>query len=195
MTAPIYWKDDNELKRVDLTPTGLRLVEKMAREHKTIRYIASKIGLPFSKLNKMLDRNKGDNAERMAWERGHADFEQHVTDVVRGRALGDAIDLPILDENNEPIVDEVTGEYKTARVKIPGSGKDAAVLLIWFTKQLGWSEKPTGPGIVNDNRIQITLPAPMSTKEYFETLGINAPLNFKKDKSKTAPTYSLPPPE
>lgn len=180
MTAPILVKEEGNF--VSLTPAGLQLVEKMARDDKTLRSIAAKLGLPFRKLDKMLDRAKGDNPERIAWESGHADHEQHVRDVVRAKALGDAVELPMVDERGDPLLDE-NGKFKLARVQIPNNGKDSAVLLIWYTKQLGWSEKPTGP-VVNDNRIQITLPAPMTPEQYFKTLGIDAPLDFRKDKTK-----------
>lgn len=184
-TPVILWKDDGT-GRVALTPRGLALVESMARADKTLRSIAAKLKMPFRKLDKMLDRNKGDNPERMAWELGHADHEQHVRDVVRAKALGDCVELPIVDERGEPILDEETGEFKMARVQIPSSGKDGAVLLIWYTKQLGWSEKPTGV-INNDNRIQLTLAEPTSAEDMFKRLGIEGLLDFRKDKSKELP--------
>lgn len=185
MAAAILWKED-ATGRSALTPAGLKLVETMARSDKTLRSIAAKLKMPFRKLDKMLDRNKGDNAERMAWELGHADHEQHVRDVVRAKALGDCVELPIVDERGEPVIDPETGEFKVARVQIPGSGKDSAVLLIWYTKQLGWSEKASGP-INNDNRIQLTLAEPTTMQDMFKRLGIEGLLDFRKDKSKELP--------
>lgn len=194
MATPVILLKE-EAGRVELTKAGLKLVEKMARDDKTLRSIAAKLGIPFRKLDKMLDRNKGDNPERIAWEHGHADHEQHVRDIVRAKALGDVVELPLRDERGNPVeaLDEhgkPTGETQMVRVQIPSNGKDSAVLLIWYTKQLGWSEKPTGP-IVNENRIQIVLPSPMTTDEYFKTLGIAAPLDFRKDKTEPLPAFDI----
>lgn len=186
MTTPvILWKDD-ATGRAALTKAGLSLVETMARSDKTLRSIAAKLKMPFRKLDKMLDRNKGDNPERMAWELGHADHEQHVRDVVRAKALGDVVELPIVDERGDPIIDPETGDYKVARVQIPSNGKEGAVLLIWYTKQLGWSEKASGP-VNNDNRIQLTLAEPTTMEDMFKRLGIEGLLDFRKDKTKELP--------
>lgn len=183
MTSKLWQEDDG---RTNLTAAGLAMIERMARADQTLRSIASKLGLAFRKLDKMLDREKGDNPERIAWERGHADHEQHVRDIVRAKALGDVVELPIVDERGEPILDPETHQFKTARVQIPSNGKDSAVLLIWYTKQLGWSEKPSGP-IVNDNRIQLTLAEPTTAEEMFKRLGVEGLLDFRRDKTKEIP--------
>lgn len=150
MTKPVLVRADGTLG-----PTALKMVEDMAAEGKTQRSIASALGLSKKKFEKMLDRNKGDNPERLAWEAGHSVIEQTAKDLLWSKAQG--------------------------------NGKDSAIALFFFCKtQLGWTEKPDG-SLVQDNRIQITLPGPLSREDFYKSIGIEAPLDFRKDKSKAHP--------
>lgn len=177
MTKPIFVREDGSCG-----PAALTLIETMAREHKTIGSIAKALGISKRKLRTMFEKAKGENPEHLAYESGHADFEQQVTDIARGAALGVVIDEPVLDANGEQELNE-DGSKKTEKVRV--LSKAQSILLMYFTKtQLGWSEKGSAVS-VQDNRINITLPAPISREEMFKRLGITAPLDFRRIKDVT----------
>lgn len=179
MTKAIIVRNDNTL-----SPAGLKLVEKCSSEGKTQRYIAAELGIPLKTFEKMLERGKGNNPERLAWEAGHARYEQRAADALQSEAFGVLVDLETYDAEGQPILDEA-GEPVRAKVRIPTS-KGHIISLIYLTKaRLGWSEKPHN--LVQDNRIQITLPGAMSGEDFFKGLGIDQPLDFRKDKSKAHP--------
>ena len=160
--------------------SGLALIEESAADNKTQGTIASMLGIPRKKFDAMLNRSKGDNPERLCWERGHARLEQKVADTMLAAAMGDVVDEVVLGADGAPIIDEATGKPKVERVRV--QSKIAATLMIYFSKaRLGWQEKPTG-ALIQDNRIQITLPAPSTKEEMFRRLGIQGPLDFRKEK-------------
>jgi hypothetical protein len=186
MTRPILVRQDGTLG-----PKALEMVETMASEGKTQRSIAAALGIPAKKFEKLLERNKGENEERLAWERGHAAIEQKVADSMLAAGMGTVI------EKEE--ADSETGEKVIVRER--HISKVGGAQLIFYAKaQLGWTEKPTG-ALVNDNRIQITLPGALSMDDYFRGLGIDKPLDFRKDKTKPHPMLkdvtpaALPAPE
>lgn len=59
-------------------------------------------------------------------------------------------------------------------------GKTNPIPLIFLAKaKLGWKEGDQPPASVQNN-VSIVLPKPMSQAEYFQTLGISAPLDYSK---------------
>lgn len=61
---------------------AFRLVEELAADNKTQRYIAAQLGVPFRTFEADLNKNKGQNELRLAWERGFAEVEQEVADFM-----------------------------------------------------------------------------------------------------------------
>lgn len=187
MTKPVYVREDGSCG-----PTALKMIEDMSADHKSQASIAVALGVSKKKFKEMLEKEKGENPERLAWEAGHAVAEQQFIDHGRAASLGDVTMEPMFDENHKPIIDEATGEQKMEKVRVVS--KAGAIQFIWFTKtQFGWTEKPTG-ATFQDNRINITLPAPTSREDYFKRLGIAGPLDFRKLKDVTpqsAPTLMI----
>jgi hypothetical protein len=174
VTKPIIVRPDGTLGQ-----TGLEMVRKMASEHKTQRYIAMQLGIPYKKFLKLLERNKGDNAEHLAWEEGFAEFEQRYTDFMLAGAMGTICEEPKVDEKGNPVLDE---EGKPVMEKVRVVSKTQAIQAIFFAKtQLGWNEKPTGP-MVQDNRIQITVPGQLEYGAMLKALGQDMELDFRKDQ-------------
>lgn len=180
MTKPIVLRQDGSIG-----PAGLRLVEQRAREGKTQRSIAAELGLPLKKFEKMLEANKGDNDVRLFWERGHAFIEQKCADALLAAGMGteERTEREMLDENANPVLDEHGQPRMETVIEKTQSKIGGAQLMFYCKTRLGWTEKPTGP-LVQDNRIQITIPASQTREELFEQLGIDGPLDFRKDKSK-----------
>lgn len=177
MTKAVLVRDDGSLG-----PRALEIVEQMAGGGRTQATIAATLGLSRKKFETMLSRAKGENPERYAWERGHAKIEQRVADAMFAAGTGDLVEEIVLDKDTkQPVIDEETGLEKTQMVRHV-SKIGGAQLMFYAKTQLGWQEKSTGP-LVQENRINITLPASMSIEEYYKMLGIDAPLDFRKDKS------------
>jgi hypothetical protein len=61
-----------------LTDAGLQLVEKLARIGAPQGKIASELKITVRRLKTIMERNSGDNPVRLAWERGHHDFEFEI---------------------------------------------------------------------------------------------------------------------
>lgn len=159
------------------------MIEDMAADHKSQASIAVALGVSKKKFKEILEKDKGENPSRLAWESGHAIAEQQVIDNMRAAMLGTMTFEPMVDADNKPIIDEETGQQKLEKVRVVSKG--AVIQGIWYTKtQFGWTEKPTGPTF-QDNRINITLPAPTSREDYFKRLGIAGPLDFRKLKDVT----------
>lgn len=60
----------------------------MAAENKTQRSIAAELGVPYRSFEAMLNKEKGHNDLRLAWERGHAAVEQKIADFLLKSATG-----------------------------------------------------------------------------------------------------------
>lgn len=164
----------------DVGPAGLRLIEEMAANNKTQGTIAAELGVSQKRLRTLMERQKGENAVRMAWEAGHAKLEQRVADAMLAAGLGTSVMEEAKDETGKVILNE---DGTPRMVEVRYVSKMGATQLIFYSKvKLGWTEKPSGP-LVQDNRIQITLPSPLSTEDYMKMLGQGAPLDFRKDKS------------
>lgn len=158
-------------------PSGLELIEDLARKNRTQATIAVALGISKKKFETMISRAKGENEERLAWERGRADVEQRLLDVLTASALGELVEEDVLDEDGNP-----TGEKQTVRVQ----SKTGGIHAIFLAKsQHGWDEKGGGSNSTtnNDNRIQITIPAPMERGELLKALGQDKIADFRKDKS------------
>jgi hypothetical protein len=188
VTKPVLTRDDGTI-----APGGLKLIERMASEHKTQRSIAAALGLAYKKFERMLEANKGDNEVRYAWERGFAVFEQDTVDKFKGMAFGDIVETYELNDDGEKIPDEDDPSgFKKVRIQAPIS-KAQTIAAIFFAKtQLGWNEKPSGP-MVQENKINITLPAPMGFGEFMNALGQTDIIDARKDK--TIPMKELLPEE
>lgn len=190
MTKPLIMRGDGTVG-----PGGLRLIEEMAANNKTQGTIAAALGVSLKRLKRMFERDKGENDVRLAWEAGHSQLEQRVADAMLAAGMGTVVEEDAVDETGKPIYEEdgVTRRKMLTRYV----SKMGATQLIFYSKvMLGWTEKPSGP-LVQDNRIQITLPSPVSTEDYFKMLGQSAPLDFRKDKSKSFEEFSkmsIPPP-
>lgn len=177
MTKPIYVRDDDTCG-----PAALQIIEDMARAFKSHASIAKVLGISTKKFKNMLERQKGENAERLAWESGHADFEQEIIDRAKAMAMGSLVEEPKLDAMGVPMVDE---HGKPIMEKIRVLSKAETIAFIYFTKsRLGWQEKDNTTTF-QDNRINITLPAPISAEEMFARLGLSGPLDFRKIKDVT----------
>lgn len=160
------------------------MIEDMAARGRTQRTIAAELGVSHKKFEKMLERGKGDNEERLAWERGHAVIEQRVHDVLLASVMGDLVEEDVLGEDGAP-----TGEKQMVRVQ----SKLGGLHLMFYAKtRLGWQEKPTGP-LIQENRINITIPGPMTHEEFFAATGVPMPLDYRKVKDVTP--AALPSPE
>lgn len=195
MTKPVLVRDDNTLG-----PTALKMVEDMAASNKTQGTIAATLGMSKKHFEKMLARGKGDNPERLAWERGHCRLEQRIADAMLSQGLGELVEEDEVGEDGQTVIDEATGEPK--KIMVRHTSKIGGTMLIYYSKaHLGWNEKPTGINI--ENKIQLVLPESYTTEAYFKLLGQDAPLDFRKDKTKPLPTIkditgealALPPPD
>lgn len=185
MTKAIMVRPDGTL-----SPKALELLTQRAAEGKTQRSIAAELGLPLKKFELVLDRKKGDNPERLAWEAGHARIEQAVADSFLAAGMGQTIEAPQVDEQGNVMLND-DGSEKKVRVRGTNGGKNSVIALIYYSKaQLGWTEKAAG-ALVNDNRIQITLPGPMTQEAWFKGLGIDKPLDYRKDKTKPHPMLDV----
>lgn len=154
----------------------------MAREHKSHGSIAKVLGISVKRFKAMLERKKGDSEERLAWEAGHADFEQKFIDHGAAMALGEVVLEPMLDKDGLPMMD---AEGKPMMEKVRVMSKTATIAYIYFTKaRLGWQEKDSA-ATFQDNRINITLPAPITKEEMYKRLGMTGPDDFRKIKDVT----------
>lgn len=160
------------------------MIEDLAASGRSQRTIAAELGVSHKKFEKMLERGKGDNDERLAWERGFASHEQMVSDKMLADGMGTLREEDELDDDGVP-----TGN----KVMVRHTSKGGSIQLIYYSKsRLGWQEKPTGP-LIQENRINITIPGPMTHEEFFAATGVPMPLDYRKPKDVTP--AALPSPE
>lgn len=176
MTKPVLVKADGTLG-----PTALKMVEDMAAAHQTQRTIASALGVSIKEFEKALASKSNDEA-RLAWERGFAKVEQSADDHMRLAAFSDLVQVDEWQEDGERAVD-ANGQQKKVWVRGPVS-KTSTIAAIYYTKaRLGWSDTKISTNLNQDNRIQITLPAPMGFGEMLHGLGQKEIRDFRKDKT------------
>lgn len=81
----------------NFTPHALVKVTAWATEGKTKRWIAASLDVPFKRFEALMDKAKGDNPLRIAWETGYAAHEQEIVDrliaVGKGESKGAMIAL------------------------------------------------------------------------------------------------------
>jgi hypothetical protein len=184
MTKPVLVRSDGTLG-----PTALKMVEDMAAAHQTQRTIAAALDISIKDFEKML-ASKSSPEARLAWERGFAKVEQSADDHMRFAAFSDLVQVREWTEGGEPALDE-HGQQRMVWVRGPVS-KTSTIAAIYYTKaRLGWSDTKVAANLNQDNRIQITLPAPMGFGEMLHGLGQTEIRDFRKDK--TVPIRDITP--
>lgn len=76
-----------------LTEAGLQLVEKLARIGAPQGKIASELQIPVRRFKTIMERNNDDNSVRLAWERGHHDFEFEILQRLMRHGIKNPIPL------------------------------------------------------------------------------------------------------
>lgn len=172
----------------EFTPAALRKIEAWAAEGKTIAYIASQVEVPVRLFNSMMERSKGENSLRLAYERGRAAKEQEHLDYLEKAVKGTCEETEDVSEAWEDHPEHGKILVRTIRrTETWVQSKGAAVQHMFLMKtQYGWNEKPEGAGTGNDNRVTINLPKPQTREEYFAMLGITGPMDFSKPKPREA---------
>lgn len=179
MTKAVGVKEDGTL-----TQQAVAKIEKMASERKTQAVIAAALGMTFADFKQQLDKNKGRNPARMAYEAGRAVVEQSMVDAMYHEAMGFTtfeeytVSEAELEQMTEALRERVPADRKIVLAKRTIS-KAAATTAIWFTKtQFGWSEKEAqGP---QQSNVQIVLPASMTREQYYGMFGLKGPVEQPK---------------
>lgn len=185
MTKPVLVRPDGSIG-----PAGLRLIEEMAAASRSQRSIAVALGVSFKKFERSLEKNKGENDVRVAWEAGFAVADEKYGDMIRARAFGGVQQLETCSEEGTPLLNE-DGTPQTVYVNMPNL-KDAATYAIWLGKnKFGWADKPQQTGLDTDGRIQITLPDALSFAEFMKAAGQTEAIDARRDK--TVPIKDITP--
>lgn len=178
MTEAKHFRADGSM-----TPNALAKLEQMAAQNKSQGSLAAFFGVPRRSFEGLLSKNKGNNPERLAWERGRAIVEQDLMDRLYKGAMG-AVEVEYRDD--EPVVDKAglpvlgdDGKPLTERVKVRTIhlSKSNTIEAIFFAKaQFGWKEGDSEEKKVSN--VMLVLPKARTRAEYFAMLGIPDPMQI-----------------